>query len=204
MGNRIPFNDSRIVKISESVELPALVKTTDIYLDLLEVIIAQQLSGTVAKVIFNRFLELFENRYPQPKMLVQFDEKMLRNVGLSNAKANYVKNLAEFATINDLSVSHIDTLSDDEAIEKLTTIKGVGKWSVEMILIFSLLRPDVFPYDDLVIKKSMVEIYGIKKEGKELIEKMVSISEKWRPNRSLVSRYLWADYGLKKSARKVR
>lgn len=204
MGNRIPFNDSKIVKISESVELPALVKTTDIYLDLLEVIIAQQLSGTVAKVIFNRFLELFENRYPQPEMLVQFDEKMLRDVGLSNAKANYVKNLAEFATINDLSVSHIDTLSDDEVIEKLTTIKGVGKWSVEMILIFSLLRPDVFPYDDLVIKKSMVEIYGIKKEGKELIEKMVSISEKWRPNRSLVSRYLWADYGLKKSARKVR
>lgn len=204
MGSRIPFNDSRIVKISESVELPTLIKTTDIYLDLLEVIIAQQLSGTVAKVIFNRFLELFENRYPQPKMLVQFDEKMLRNVGLSNAKANYVKNLAEFATINDLSVSHIDTLSDDEVIEKLTTIKGVGKWSVEMILIFSLLRPDVFPYDDLVIKKSMVEIYGIKKEGKELIEKMESISEKWRPHRSLVSRYLWADYGLKKSARKVR
>lgn len=204
MGSRIPFNDSRIVKISESVELPTLIKTTDIYLDLLEVIIAQQLSGTVAKVIFNRFLELFENRYPQPETLVKFDEKMLREVGLSNAKANYVKNLAAFATTNDLSVSHIDTLSDDEVIEKFTTIKGVGKWSVEMILIFSLLRPDVFPYDDLVIKKSMVEIYGIKKEGKELIEKMESISEKWRPNRSLVSRYLWADYGLKKSEKKVK
>ena len=123
----------------------------------------------------------------------------MRKVGLSQAKANYVKHLAEFALLNDLSVSHIDSHGDDEIIALLTKVKGIGKWSVEMILIFSLQRPDIFPYDDLVIKKSMIEVYSIKKEGKELIKKMNSIADKWRPNRSLASRRLWAQYGLSKS-----
>ncbi len=197
MKKIISFNDSIIDKISSKIELPSLTKTNDVYLDLLEVIISQQLSGKVAKVIYNRFLQLFENNYPKPEILREFDDEMLRKVGLSNAKTNYVKNLANFAIVNDLNINHIDSLTDNEIIELLTGIKGVGKWSVEMILIFSLLRTDVFPYDDLVIKKSMIDVYGIKKEGKQLIEKMISIANKWKPNRSLASRYLWANYDLK-------
>lgn len=199
MKNKINFNDSKIEKISKSIELPIISKTEDIYLDMLEVIVSQQLSGKVAKVIYNRFLNLFENNYPSPEILAKTEDDTLRGVGLSGAKTNYVKNLAEFASKNDLSVDHIESLSDDEIVELLTKIKGIGKWSVEMILIFSLQRPDVFPYDDLVIKKSMIDVYGIKKEGKELIAKMISIAEKWRPNRTLASRYLWAHYGLAKS-----
>jgi DNA-3-methyladenine glycosylase II len=197
MKKKISFNDSIIDKISSKIELPSLTKTNDVYLDLLEVIISQQLSGKVAKVIYNRFLQLFENSYPQPEILKEIDDEMLRKVGLSNAKTNYVKNLANFAIANDISINRIDSLSDNEIIELLTKIKGVGKWSVEMILIFSLLRTDVFPYDDLVIKKSMIDVYGIKKEGKQLIEKMISISNKWKPNRSMASRYLWANYDIK-------
>lgn len=191
------FNDSKLDKISESIDLTKLTKTKDVYLDLLEVIISQQLSGKVAKVIFNRFLELFDDNYPKPEILLNIDVKVLRGVGLSNAKSNYVKNLAEFALNNDLSLSHVDSLSDDEIVELLTKVKGIGKWSVEMLLIFSLDRADVFPYDDLVIKKSMIEIYGIKKEGKDLIEKMNKIAEKWKPKRTIASRYLWAYWGLK-------
>ncbi|NVO10605.1 MAG: DNA-3-methyladenine glycosylase 2 family protein [Bacteroidales bacterium] len=194
---KILFNDPILDKISSKIELPSLTKTNDIYLDLLEVIISQQLSGKVAKVIYNRFLMLFENSYPKPEILREIDDKMLRKVGLSNAKTNYVKNLANFAITNDISINSIDSLNDDEIIELLTKIKGVGKWSVEMILIFSLLRTDIFPYDDLVIKKSIIDVYGIKKEGNQLIEKMISISDKWKPNRSLASRYLWANYDLK-------
>lgn len=197
MKNKISFNDPILDKLSSTIELPMLVKTKDVYLDLLEIIISQQLSGKVAKVIFERFLELYDNKYPKPLNLVNTDIATLRSVGLSNSKANYVKNLAEFAINNDLSVKHIEKLNDGEIIELLTQIKGIGKWSVEMLLMFSLHRPDVFPFDDLVIKKSMVEVYGIKKEGKELIKKMNLIAEKWRPNRSLASRYLWANYGLK-------
>lgn len=200
--SKMKLNDSKIIDISKTVELPSLTKSNDLYLDLLEVIISQQLSGKIAKIIYHRFLELFENKYPKPDLLVKLDDGILRSAGLSRTKASYVKNLAEFALSHDLSISNIDSLSDDEIIDLLTKVKGIGKWSVEMILIFSLLRPDVFPYDDLVIKKSMVEIYGIKKEGKGLIEKMNSISNKWKPNRSLASRYLWAYYGLKKSEKK--
>ena len=196
MGKAI-YKDIKIEKISQTVNLPEIVKTKDIYLDMVEIIISQQLSGKVAKVIYNRFLELFDKKYPSPKLLLKTDDTALRGVGLSQAKTNYVKNLAEFALSNDLSMSHIDSLTDDEIIELLTKVKGVGKWSVEMLLIFSLNRPDVFPHDDLVIKKSMVEIYGIKKEGKDLIAQMIKTAEKWKPNRTIATRYLWAYWGLK-------
>lgn len=194
---KVTITDPKIIEISSKVNLPEITKTKDIYLDMVEIIISQQLSGNVAKVIYNRFLDLFNNKYPNPKDLLNTDNLKLREVGLSNAKTNYVKNLAEFAINNDLSIARIDSLSDDEILELLTKVKGVGKWSVEMLLIFSLDRSDVFPYDDLVIKKSMIEIYGIKKEGKDLIDEMIKISKKWKPNRTLVTRYLWAYWGLK-------
>ena len=170
MNSKISLNDSKIIEISKSIDVPNLIKSNDIYLDLLDVIISQQLSGKVAKVIFNRFIELFEAKYPKPEILVNTEDNILRSAGLSNAKTNYVKNLAESALSQNLSVKHIDSLSDNEIINLLTKVKGIGKWSVEMILIFSLQRPDIFPYDDLVIKKSMIEVYGIKKGGKELTE----------------------------------
>lgn len=191
------ITDPKIVDISTKVTLPEITKTNDIYLDMVEIIISQQLSGNVAKVIYNRFLELFKDKYPSPKELLNIDALKLREVGLSQAKTNYIKNLADFATKNDLSIKHIDSLSDDEILELLTQIKGVGKWSVEMLLIFSLGRTDIFPFDDLVIKKSMIEIYSIKKEGKELIDSMIKISKKWKPNRTIATRYLWAYWGLK-------
>ncbi len=197
MAKNIALTDTKLINIAKTVDLPPIEKTKDIYLDMLEVVISQQLSGKVAKVIFNRFLNLFENNYPTPIKLLTTDDSTLRNAGLSQAKTNYVKNLADFALKNDLCVKHIDSLSDDEILDLLTQVKGVGKWSVEMLLIFSLNRPDVFPYDDLVIKKSMIEIYGIKKEGKELISAMIKLSEKWKPNRTLATRYLWAYWGQK-------
>ena len=201
MAKRALF-DPALEKVCSKITLPELAKAEDIYLDLLEIIISQQLSGKVAKVIFNRFLELFDNNYPKPEILVHTKDDTLKNAGLSNSKTNYVKNLAAFALNNDLSINHIDTLSDNDILELLTKVKGIGKWSVEMLLIFSLERPDVFPFDDLVIKKSMIEIYGINKEGKELIKRMNSIANKWKPNRTLASRYLWANYDLKQKSKK--
>ena len=197
MKKILAFNDPILDSVTKTIELPSLKKSEDIYLDLLETIISQQLSGNIAKIIFNRFLELFENGYPDAEILAQMKDEKLRSAGLSNAKAQYVKNLATFAISNDITIKHLDHLSDEEIIDLLTKVKGIGKWSVEMILIFSLQRPDVFPYDDLVIKKSMVELYKIKKEGKELIVKMNSIADKWKPNRTIASRYLWAYWGLK-------
>ena len=204
MAKRISLNDTKLEKICAKIDLPELKQTNDIYIDMLEIIISQQLAGNVARVIFNRFLDAFKDRYPKPEELLATDDNALRAVGLSNSKTKYVKNLADFATKNDLSINCISRMSDDEIISFLTQIKGIGKWSVEMLLIFSLQRPDVFPYDDLVIKKSMVEIYSIKEEGKALIEKMNMIADKWKPNRTLATRYLWAYYGLKASKSKKK
>ncbi|RPH33783.1 MAG: DNA-3-methyladenine glycosylase 2 family protein [Bacteroidales bacterium] len=202
MNNNTRFKDSKLEKICKSIKLPTLAKTEDIYLDMLEIIISQQLSGKVAKVIYNRFLELFENKYPAPKTLLYTDDNVLRSVGLSQGKSSYVKNLAGFALSNDLGVSRIESLNDEEIVTLLTQVKGIGRWSVEMLLIFSLQRPNVFPYDDLVIRKSMIDIYKFKTEGKALIAEMMSIAEKWEPNRTLASRYLWAYHGTKKDINK--
>ena len=204
MVKKLSFNDPKLENAVQDIQLPKITKTKDVYLDMVEIIISQQLSGKVAKVIYDRFLNLFENKYPKPKDLLKTDDQILRNAGLSNSKAKYVKNLAEFALKNDLSLKKIESMTDEEIIAYLSQIKGIGKWSVEMLLIFSLDRPDVFPYDDLVIKKSIIDIYGLKSEGKALISRMIKIADKWKPNRTTASRLLWAYYGLQIQSKKKK
>lgn len=163
---------------------------TDIYQALLRSIISQQLSGKVADVIWKRFLDLFD-LYPQPKQLLDTDLMQLRGAGLSFNKARYLQNVAEFSLENDLSFETLISLSDEEIIALLTQIKGVGKWTAQMILMFPLDRPDVFPVDDLGIQQGMKKLYAIDAEKTFLKEKMIEISELWRPYRSLASKYIW-------------
>lgn len=198
MRIRIPFDDEVIKKISRSVVLKLPEKSKDLYFDLIESIISQQLSGRVAKTIFNRFLQLFNDQYPEPQRLIEMEDLKIRSAGLSNAKTKYVKALAEFALQNDLSIKYIDKMSDEEIISYLTRVKGIGKWTVEMVLIFSLHRPDIFPYDDLAIKKGMMELYKIDATGKELIARMNQIGERWRPNRTLSTLLIWKYLDSKK------
>jgi DNA-3-methyladenine glycosylase II len=187
-----PITDPIIQSIAQVNILPEIKKTTNLFVDLVEDIVAQQLSGRVADVIFKRFCSLFPNNKPTPELLriIPIDE--LRLVGLSNAKANYVKNIAEYASKKILTVKQFDSLSDEEIIKELTTIKGVGVWTAQMVLIFSLNRPDVFPIDDLAIRLGMQKLYGLELEGKALREKLIEISELWKPNRTLSTRYIWA------------
>ena len=121
----------------------------DVYLSLLRAISAQQLSAKAASTIFSRFLNLFEDEYPLPEVLKLMTVEELRTVGLSRQKANYMINVASFFSENKLMDNDWSLWSDDYIIETLTQIKGVGKWTVQMILIFSLNRLDVFPIDDL-------------------------------------------------------
>ena len=163
---------------------------TDIYQSLLRSIISQQLSGKVADVIWKRFIDLFD-LYPGPEELVKTDISLLRAAGLSFNKARYLQNVAEFSLENDLSFETLVNFSDDEIIDLLTQIKGVGKWTAQMILMFPLDRPDVFPVDDLGIQQGMKKLYAIDAEKSFLKEKMIAISECWRPYRSLASKYIW-------------
>lgn len=164
---------------------------TDVYYALLESIVSQQLSVKAADTIFGRFIALFPQSYPTPEKLVKMKIEKLRAVGLSGQKASYVKNVAEFYLGNDMSYEYLVEMHDDDIIDYLTQIKGVGRWTVEMLLIFVLGKTDVFPYDDLVVRNNLVKLYNVEASGKELKLKCFEIAESWKPHRSLACRYLW-------------
>ena len=163
----------------------------DIYLDLMNSIVSQQLSVKVVKVIWHRFLELFPDEYPHAKQVVALDHQKLRAAGLSNSKANYIKNVAQFSLDNPMDFDYLNEKTDNEIIDYLTQIKGVGKWTVQMILMFPMDRPNVFPVDDFGIQSNMKRWYGVDLEKKELRNKLIEIAEGWNPYKSLACKYLW-------------
>jgi len=154
-------------------------------------IVSQQLSVKAARTIYGRFLALFPNEIPDPDLVLKLDTDTLRSVGLSRQKAGYVQNVARYFKEHKLESFDWEKYTDEEIIELLTPIKGVGRWTVQMILMFNLNRPDVFPIDDLVVKNSMIQLYNVKEEGKQLKVRLTEIAEKWRPYRSIACRYLW-------------
>jgi len=163
----------------------------DIYHSLLSSIVSQQLSTKVVKIIWNRFTDLFPQGYPDAESLLSKDHAVLRGVGLSNSKVNYVKNVAEFKLANDMSFDFLQGKSDEEIIDYLSQIKGVGRWTVQMILMFPMDRPNIFPVDDLGIQNSMKSLYQLDLEKKELKTKMLDIAGVWDPYKTLASKYLW-------------
>jgi len=167
----------------------------DIYHSLLGSIVSQQLSTKVVKIIWNRFTDLFVQGYPDPESLLSKDHDILRGIGLSNSKVNYVKNVAEFKLSNDMTFDYLQTKSDEEIIDYLSQIKGVGRWTVQMILMFPMDRPNVFPVDDLGIQNAMKGLYNIQLEKKELKIRMTDIARVWDPYRTVASKYLWKILG---------
>lgn len=165
--------------------------STDVYHYLLRSIVYQQLSGKSASAIHRRFIELFPEGLATPQLLLAMEESRLLGCGLSRQKAVYLRNVASFFTENNLT--HFDWASlDDEGIIKcLTQIKGVGRWTVEMILMFALQRPDVLPLDDLGIQQAFQGLYQLTETGKNLKHKMIEIAEPWSPYRTYACWYLW-------------
>ncbi len=172
--------------------MPPLQMHKNIPLRLMASIMSQQLSTKVAKVIYHRFLEIYHGEEPQPQQVLDTPFDQLRSVGLSNAKVGYVQNVARFCIENKITDKKLIKLSNEEIIELLTQIKGVGKWTVEMLLMFSLGREDVFAVDDLGIRQAIVKAYKLDIENKkELKEKMLALSAKWSPYRTYACLHLW-------------
>jgi len=164
----------------------------DVYADLLSNIVSQQISVKAAKAIYVRFLDLYDGETPSPEVLLNTEHDVLRSAGLSNQKTNYMQNIARFWVENKFQNNDWSQQSDQEIIELLTQIKGVGEWTVQMILMFSLERPDVLPVEDLIIMLSMMKHYNIREEKKSLIKKeMKKIGAAWSPYQSTACRYLW-------------
>lgn len=185
--------DKTFKKILDLATIDIQVKTYTAFESLVKSIVSQQLSVKAAASIYARFKDLLEDEIIEERILA-VEHETLRGCGLSNQKAKYIKNTAEFFKENSIDDLLLDKLSDDEIIKLLTQIKGVGVWTVQMLLIFHLLREDVFPVGDLEIRKQMIAHYQIKKEKKELYPELETIANRWKPYRSIASRYLWA-YG---------
>jgi DNA-3-methyladenine glycosylase II len=150
-------------------------------------IIAQQVSGAAARTINGRVRALYPNeRYPKPKSILATSAQALRGAGVSRQKARYLRALAEEFERGGLQGVRFSRLSDEEIIERLTAVVGIGRWTAEMFLIFSMRRRDVFPVDDLGIRKGMEQLFGAAQ-----VPDMVERAEPWRPYRTVASLYLW-------------
>lgn len=193
MSHRVHLSkDKKLKKVLAAQEAYLLSKRNAVHLHLISSIISQQLSTKVAAVIYARFLALFRKKAPSPQDILAkpFDE--LRGIGLSNAKANYVLNVCNFFIEHKVTDRMIHKMEDEELIVFLTRIKGIGRWTAEMILMFTLGREDVFAVDDLGIQQAITKIYGLDASDKKgMKQQMIAIAEKWRPYRTYACRYLW-------------
>lgn len=151
-------------------------------------IISQQLATNAARAIKSRFIDLFPNQKINANAVLKLTDQEIRDIGVSWAKIKYIKDLAQKHKDEDIDLQNIDKLSDQEVIEELTKVKGVGPWTAEMFLIFSLGREDVFSFGDLGLKRGLEKIYGLEKPDRDEIEEIVN---KWSPYRSYGSIALW-------------
>jgi DNA-3-methyladenine glycosylase II len=184
--------DKKLKKLIDGYGPVNLKKERKVYLHLCGSIMSQQLSTKVADVIWNRFLKLYEEGEPTPEQIVQTPFETLRGIGLSNAKTRYIQNVAQFAIDQGMEWKQLQKMSDEEVIEHLIQIKGVGRWTVEMLLMFALGREDVFALDDLGIQNAMIGLYKLDRaDKKKFREDMTRIANKWRPYRSYACLHLW-------------
>jgi DNA-3-methyladenine glycosylase II len=161
----------------------------DAYGTLVRSITGQQLSTKAAATIYGRLTDRYGGRTPTPQEIIETDPQELRALGLSNAKAAYLRDLAEHIVDGELPVDDLAQLPDAQVYELLTAIKGLGRWTVDMFLMFHLGRPDILPVGDLGIRKAIQIHYGL--EELPTAAEMEEIAEAWRPHRTLASLYLW-------------
>lgn len=183
--------DKKLAKtIGEEKHVLALRK--NIPVRMMASIMSQQLSTKVADVIYKRFLDLYKGKEPSPRQVLETAPETLRAIGLSNAKVGYVQNVAAFCIEHRITDKKLQVMTNEAITELLVQIKGIGKWSVEMLLMFSLGREDVFAVDDLGIQQAMCALYKMDMSDKKAMkEMMLKISAKWSPYRTYACIHLW-------------
>jgi len=162
----------------------------DAYGTLVRAIVGQQLSTKAAATIYGRVLELFEGHTPAPKQLLKVDPDRLRAAGLSRAKVVYLQDLAQHVEDGALELELLPDLPDEEVAEQLTAIKGLGRWTADMFLMFHLGRPDILPVGDQGIRRAIQVEYGLRKLPDA--KRMRKIARPWQPYRTLACLYLWS------------
>jgi DNA-3-methyladenine glycosylase II len=164
-------------------------RPADAYGALLRAIVGQQLSTKAARTIYLRVLDLFGGTTPSPEQLLEASEEDLRGCGLSGRKTEYVRDLARHVLSGELELDRLEQLEDEQVIEEIVAVRGLGRWTAEMFLLFHLQRPDVLSGGDLGIRKAIQVEYGLEEMPPPAT--VIEIGEPWRPHRSLASLYLW-------------
>ena len=167
-------------------ELPSM----DLFGSLVRQIVGQQISVSAARAILGRLAALLGGEAPTPVQLLAIDPERLRSVGLSRQKASYIHSLAQHVERGDLELDRLTELTDDEVRKQLTAVKGIGRWSADMILLVDLGRPDVLPSGDLGVRKAVQRAYEL--PALPTPKEVDLLGEKWRPHRSLATSYLSA------------
>ena len=183
-------NDPVLQKIIHRSKPCSLRPHRNYYISLLEAIIGQQLSMKAADTICRRFIQLAGDP-PLPEKIIQLEDDFLRTAGLSYSKIKYVKDLSVKILNKELKLKQISALCDEDIIVELTKVKGIGLWTAQMFLIFTLGRLDVLPYLDLGIRKSIQNLYGLRKLPEQAGVEKIAKKYNWRPYCSIASWYLW-------------
>jgi DNA-3-methyladenine glycosylase II len=163
--------------------------TKNRYRALIEAIIAQQLSGSAAESILKKFRNLYESNFPKPIEVLQTSDNKLRKVGLSKMKVIYIKELSKKIEFRHLNMKNFSSMENKQIIEHLTNLKGIGRWTAEMFLIFSMGRWDVLPVGDLGLKKGIQLMFSLNELPSE--EQIREYAESWRPYRTVATWYIW-------------
>ncbi len=184
---------AKLIDATEPIDIKAWRRARpvgDAFSVLVYAIIGQQISGFAARAIAGRLRERFAGRMPAPAELLALDPADLKSVGLSRMKVEYVRSLAQHIVSGQVEIDHLDKLSDDEVRAQITASKGLGRWTADMFLLIDLQRPDILPIGDLGIRSAVQRLYRL--GHLPTPREVEAIGEKWRPNRSLASFYLWA------------
>jgi DNA-3-methyladenine glycosylase II len=188
-------HDPVLFSYFDKIELDLHKPPADLFAELCDTIINQQLSGKAAATIFSRFKKLFPKGKITAQGLLKLKDDKIRSCGTSNAKVKSLKDLAQKVVSGELKLNKLKNLSDEKVAKELIKVKGIGPWSAEMFLMFGLGREDVFSYGDLGLRNAIKKMYGFKKDpSQKQIEKIVS---KWKPFRTHASRILWRSLELK-------
>jgi len=176
------------------IEARLQARTTDRFEALCRIVAGQQVSTAAARTVWGRVCEAFDGAPDPAQLTAEGAEEKLRAAGLSGRKASYMIGIAEAIEAGELRTQELDEASDEEVIETLVALRGLGRWSAEMFLLFDLGRPDVFSGGDLGLRHGIRIAYGL--EEPPTPEEAVEIAERWAPNRSLASLYLWEAVGI--------
>ncbi|MGH7863688.1 MAG: DNA-3-methyladenine glycosylase family protein [Candidatus Binataceae bacterium] len=162
---------------------------------LVRAIMFQQLAGAAATAILNRFIAIYgDGNFPTPAQVLKTSDAVMRRAGVSRQKMVYLKDLAAHLQNGALNFRRMARMDDEAVVAELTRVKGIGRWTAEMFLIFNLARPDVFPVDDLGVQNAVMKHYRMRKRPKR--KRMIQLGERWRPYRSAATWYMWRSLGI--------